>query len=245
MMGIPGTRAQPSPLLPWLAGESRVCRCHEDFLKLLYYCFCCDFISHAKYWWTSNTDWLMDEAKMAHAARTVQSEEAMRCPRTKVQCFQHHLAYNCPGHCVLSPELLELRSRMRHPLFYCALLLLHTIFICFEEKDLKSQSWLLKVSLGYWQTMEQNTDVFCWLALCWWSASMAGVKVWYFCGSIARGFLVLHSFIWSKEGVKWEHLGCHFRVEMTFLGDKSGWKAQEALVSTVICVQLLASTSST
>lgn len=36
---------------------------------------------------------------MPHAARTVQSEEAMRCPRTKVQGFQHHLAYNCPGHC--------------------------------------------------------------------------------------------------------------------------------------------------
>lgn len=103
--GIPGTRAQPSPSLPWLAGESRVCKVPWRFLKLLefyYYC-CCDFISDAID--VPSTDGpqtlvdLMVKAKMLHAARTVQSREAMRCLRTKVQHFQHHLLYNCPGHC--------------------------------------------------------------------------------------------------------------------------------------------------
>lgn len=54
-----------------------------------------------------------------------------------------------------------------------------------------------------------------------------------FVEALHRSFLVSHSFIWSKERVKSGISGCHFRVEITFLGHISGWTAQEALVSTV------------
>lgn len=167
---------------------------------------------------------LMDRAKIPHAARTVQTEEAMRCPRTKVQRFQHHLAYNCPGHSVLSPKLPELRNRMRHPSFYCALLFLHTIFICFEEKDLKSQSMTSESISWVRQTMEQNTVVILVVGSLLMICLSCRSKVWYFCGSIAQGFLVPPSFIWSKEGVKSEYLGIISELKllywMTYQGGK-------------------------
>lgn len=59
--GVPGTRAQPSPSLPRLAGEPRVCKCHEGFfeaagifllLLLSWFYFSCHW--RAEYGWTSN-----------------------------------------------------------------------------------------------------------------------------------------------------------------------------------------------
>lgn len=182
------------------------------FLKLLeFYCCCRDFISHVIGVTSAEgpqTLRLMDKAKMPHAARTGQSEGAMRCPRTKVQLFQHHLVYNCPGHCVLSPEL---RSQMRHSPFYCALLLLHVIFISFEGKDLKSQSvtfW--KYLLGIGRQWNKSCFLLSTDDLPQWQESKFGAFV------ETQVFLVSHSFIWSKEGVKSGYLGVISELKLPF-----------------------------
>lgn len=209
-----------------LVGRRVQSQCHEGFLKLFEF-YCCDFISQVIGPKTLLDKWIRQ--KMPHAARTVQSEEAMRCPGTKVQCFQHHLVYNCPGLCVLSPEL----PWIRHPLFCCALLLLCTIFICFDEKGLKRQSVTFE-SIS-WILAEDGAEHCCvllvgsLLMICLNGRSQSSVLLWKHCtGLFVGSFLHLKQRM-GEVGIS----GCHFRAEMTFLGDTSGWKAQEALVSTI------------
>lgn len=132
------------------------------------------------------------------------------------QRFQHHLAYDSCGHCVLSPELPELRSRMRHPSFYCALLLLHTIFICFEEKDLRSQS-MTSESIS-WVLADNGAKHCCillvgsLLTICLNGRSQSSVLLWNHCTGFFRGsFLHL-----ERRRGEVRISGCHFRVEITF-----------------------------
>lgn len=134
---------------------------------------------------------------------------------------------------VLSPELPELRSQMRHPSFYCASLLHYTIFKCFEEKDLKSQSTTSE-SIS-WILADSGAKHCCillvgsLLIICLNNRSQSLRLSWKHCtGFFGGSFLHL-----EQRGSEVRISGCHFRVEITFLGDISGWKAPEALASTV------------
>lgn len=157
---------------------------------------------------------LMDKAEMPHAARAVQSKEAVRCPRTN-NAFSI-IWLTTVVDTVLSPELPELRSRMRHPSFYCALLLLHTIFICFEEKDFRSQS-MTSESIS-WVLADNGAKHCCillvgsLLMICLNGRSQSSVLLWNHCtGFFGGSFLHLE----QRRG-EVRISGCHFRVEITF-----------------------------
>lgn len=96
-----------------------------------------------------------------------------------------------------------------------------------KKRTWRASPWLLKVSLEYWQTMEQNTVVILvggsLLMICLSCRS----KVWYFCGSIAQGFLVPPSFIWSKEGVKSEYLGIISELKLLYWMTYQGGKCRK------------------
>lgn len=114
---------------------------------------------------------------------------------------------------------------MRHPPFYCALLLLHTIFMCFEEKDLKSQS-VTSESISW--VLADNGAKHCCILL-------VGSLLMIYLNGRSQSLVLLWKHCTGFYGSSFLHLeqrrgevrisGYNFRVEITFLGNISGWKA--------------------
>lgn len=103
-----------------------------------------------------------------------------------------------------------------------------------KKRTWRARLWLQKLSLEYWQMMDGATHccillVGSLLMICLNGKSQSSILLWKHC----TGFFV-GSFLHLKQRRGEVRIyGCRFRVEMTILGDTSGWKAQETLVSTV------------
>lgn len=154
MMGVWGPWHQ-SPAFPIATVVGRgVTVCSDNLLSCLIFLFYCYFLLYfwchwhtsdlLKYSWTSSTLWFNGQVKNATCSQCCGKPRSYEMPQKKrcVMCWTSvglHLSL-CSVCSVTRAAKAWEAALARHSSLYCAFLLLHTGFICFEERHFHSLS---------------------------------------------------------------------------------------------------------